>query len=290
MMSDMATPTRAKRRFGAFLREQREKTELSADDVTAVLKGKGPMVRRYENGEVKPVWGTVRAMLALYDATAEHKSEAERLWEDVNEEPKSVRLPTGANRAYRKLINAEKEATRERDMGSFVVPGLLQTKNYMSALIEAGHRLQESKTRPDNLIKARCTRQVRLSDHLDPLRLEVVIDESVLHRRVGGPAVLREQLAHLLVVAEFPNVDLRVVPFEVGSYGTMNGSCVIIDYPEPDATSGVYLEYPAGGAWVDNRDDVPRFTSMFDDVVQLALGPADTTDLIHEQIRALKEP
>jgi hypothetical protein len=99
--------------------------------------------------------------------------------------------------------------------------------------------------------------------------------------------VLREQMAHLLVVAEWPNIDLRVVPFEVGAYGTMNGSCLIVDYPEPDAMSGVYLEYPAGGAWVDNRDDVQRFTSMFDDVVDLALSPADTTNLIHEHMKRL---
>jgi hypothetical protein len=285
----VATPTRAKRRFGAFLQDLRGKTELTTDEVTAQLKGKGPMVRRYETGEVKPAWGTVLTMLGLYDATAEQKTEAERLWEEVNEEPKSVRLPTGANSAYRKLVNAEREATRERAIAPYVLPGLLQTKNYMSALIDAGHHLQEPKTRPASLIKARRTRQDRLSDPLDPLRLDAVIDESVLHRKVGGPAVLREQLAHLLVAAEFPNVDLRIVPFEVGAYGSMSGSCVIIDYPEPEATSGVYLEYPAGGAWVDDQDDVPRFTSMFDDVVQLALGPADTVNLIHERMKQLSE-
>lgn len=286
----MATPTRAKRRFGAFLLELREAKGLTADEVTAALKGKGPMVRRYEIGEVQPPWGTVLTMLTLYGGTAEHKAEAERLWDEVNEEPRSVRLPTGANRAFRKLVNAEREATRARILAPLVLPALLQTKAYIRALMASGHRLLETKALPESMFKARQKRQERLTDHLEPLRLEALIDESVLWRRTGGSAVLREQLAHLLVVAEYPNVDLRVVPFEVGAYGSMNGSCVIIDYPEPDSMSGVYLEYPAGGSWVDNRDDVHRFTSMFDDIVQLALEPVDTTNLIHQQIRTLQEP
>lgn len=265
----------------------RERAGLSADEVTVALKGKGPMVRRYESGEVKPAWGTVLTMLGLFGASVEEKAEAEQLWEEVNEEPPSVRLPTGANRAYRKLVNAEREAVRERVLGSPTLPGLLQTEKYIRALIAAGHHLQGSKERPESLIKARRTRQERLTDELDPLRLEALIDEAVLRREVGGPAVLREQLAYLLVVAERPNVDLRVVPYEVGAYGSMSGSCLIIDYPEPEATSGVYLEYPAGGAWVDNREDVERFTSMFDDVVGLALSPADTTNLIHEYMKRL---
>jgi Domain of unknown function (DUF5753) len=122
------------------------------------------------------------------------------------------------------------------------------------------------------------------------LTLVALVDESVIRRKVGGAAVSRQQLAHLLVVAEQPNVTLRLVPFGVGAYGSMSGSCVIIDYPEPEPSSSVYLEYPAGGSWVDNPEDVERFASMFDDVTELALTPAETTDLIHEQIRALQKP
>jgi transcriptional regulator with XRE-family HTH domain len=286
----VATPTRAKRRFGALLRELRAGTNLKAEQVTLELKGKGPMVSRYESGEAKPAWGTVLTMLALYGASDEQRALASRLWDEVNEEPQSVRLPTGAHSGFRKLVNAEREATRERVVASSVMPSLLQTKPYIEALLAAGHRLQKHKTRPESLIDVRLRRQERLDDDMDPLALVALIDEAAIRRIVGGPDVLRQQLAHLLVVAERPNVTLRVVPFEAGAYGTMNGSCVIIDYPEPEPTSGVYLEYPAGGSWVDNPEDVQRFTSMFDDVTELAYTPADTTNLIHEQIRALQEP
>ena len=283
----MATPTRAKRRFGAFLRDLRNKAGLTAEQVTLKLKAKGPTTSRYESGEVKPPWGTVLFLLDCYDATPEQKLEAERLWEEANEEPPSVRLPSGAHRAFRKLVNAEREATRERVIAPLVLPSLLQTEPYVRALLDAGFRLRDPKTRPDSVIDVRRKRQARLTDASDPLFLHALIDEVILHRTVGSHAVLRQQLAHLLVVAELPNVTLQVVPFDAGAYGTMNGSCVIVDYPEPDATSGIYLEYPAGGAWVDDQDDVQRFTTMFDDVARLALKPADTTNLIHERMKTL---
>jgi transcriptional regulator with XRE-family HTH domain len=287
MMSNMATPTRAKRRFGAFLRELRNAAGLTAETVADELKTSSNAITRTETGEVKPLWATVLTLLNRYGATTEQIAEAERRWEDADQEPPSVRLPTGAHRAYRKLVNAEREATRERVIASYVLPSLLQTEPYVRALLAAGHRLQDPKTRQDSLIDVRLKRQQRLRDDLDPLTLHALIDESVLHREVGGRPVLHQQLAHLLVVAELPNVTIQVIPFGAGAYGSMSGSCVIVDYPEPDPTSGVYLEYPAGGAWVDNDNDVHRFTTMFNDVVDLAYTPADTTNHIHDRMKQL---
>ena len=88
-----------------------------------------------------------------------------------------------------------------------------------------------------------------------------------------------------LALAERPNITLQVVPYAAGAFGTMNGSFIIVDYPESDTVPGVYLEYPAGGAWVDNEADVQRFTTTFDQAAAKALSPVDTTGLIH-QLRA----
>nr|WP_279588770.1 DUF5753 domain-containing protein [Actinophytocola oryzae] len=98
---------------------------------------------------------------------------------------------------------------------------------------------------------------------------------------------MREQLVHLVALVERPNITLQVIPYAAGGYGTMNGSFIIVDYPEPDITPGVYLEYPAGGAWVDNAEDVGRFTTTFDQAAAQALSPVDTIDLIQRRVRAL---
>lgn len=283
----MATATRLKRRLGRFLLEVRKRAELTSVQAAAELKQEANNVTRYEAGEVLPPWGSVRTLLAVYGASAAEVKRASRLYDDAKQEPRSVRLPAGAPTGYRALVNAEREAVRERELAPSVVPGLLQTERYARALLSAGRSLQRPDTPQDSVVASRMDRQKPL-DGNDPMVLHALIDECVIHREVGGRDVFREQLEHLLAMAEQPNITVQVVPFAAGAYGAMAGSCVIVDYPEADDPPGVYLEYPAGGNWVDNPEDVKRFTTMFDEVTRLALTPADTATLIKKHVRALR--
>jgi len=280
----VATPTRLKKRLGTFLREVRQRADRTMDEAADHLKTKRPTVSRYETGAVLPVWSTVHMLLAFYNATADDLSQATRLYDDAKDEPRPVRLTAGAPKAFRKLVNAEREAVRERELAPFVVPGLLQTKRYAQALIDAGRTLHDPEMRLDSAVATRMERQEPL-DGPDPMLLHALIDEAAIRREIGGTEVLREQLDHLLAMSERPNITLQVIPYTAGGYSTMNGSFIIVDYPEPDAVPGVYLEYPVGGAWVDNEVDVQRFTTTFDQAAARALSPADTTGLIN-QLRA----
>jgi transcriptional regulator with XRE-family HTH domain len=285
----VAVPTRCKKRLGEFLLTARERAGKTTIEAAAELKQDSPStVNRYEVGEVLANWGTVRTLLDFYGATTDAWEQASRLWEDARVEPRSVRLPSVVPKAFRKLVNAEqREAVRERELAPHVIPGLLQTQRYAHALETAAHRFYDPTTRQQDVIAARMRRQKPLEGP-DPLAVHALVDEAAIRRLVGGADVMREQLAQLLVVAERSHIIVQAVPFSAGAYGTMNGSCIILDYAEPDDPPGVYLEYPAGGAWVEDPDDVKRFTAMFDDVSELALSPSDTTDLIHDQIRTLK--
>lgn len=284
----VAVPTRSKKRLGAFLHEVREKAGKTTIEAAEELKQDSPStMNRYEAGEVLANWGTVRTLLDYYDATVDDRERVTRLWEEARLEPRSVRLPAALPKAFRKLVNAEqREAVRERELAPSVIPGLLQTQGYAQALIDGAHRFYEPTTRKKDLIAARMKRQKPLEGS-DPLQFHALIDEAAIWRVVGGAGVHREQLTQVLAAAERPNITVQVIPFGAGAYGSMNGSCVIIDYPEPDAVSNVYLEYPTGGAWVENAEDVSRFDAMFEDVAAVALSPADTADLIQRQIQTL---
>lgn len=283
----MAAPTRAKRRLGSFLTGLRDKAGKSASEVAAEIKASEATVSRYESGHVLPVWPTVRSFLDFYDATADDRDKAAQLWEDAKSEPPPVRLPANTPKAFRRLVSAEREAESQRALQPYVVPGLLQTRNYAMALFRAAHRFNDS-SNSEGLASSRFNRQQRLLGP-NPPRLSILLDEAVIHRRVGGVDVMREQLQHLLDVADRPHVTLQVIPFEAGAYGTMSGPCIIIAYPEPEEVPGVYLEYPAGGSWVDNPEDVRRFTAMFDDVAELALSPAESVDLIRRKTEVLTD-
>jgi transcriptional regulator with XRE-family HTH domain len=284
----MAAPTRAKKRLGSFLTGLRDGAGKTAAEAAEEIRASPATVSRYESGHVLPVWPTVRAFLDFYKASAQDRDEAARLWDDAKHEPPPVRLPAGTPKAFRRLVSAEREAETARTIGPYVVPGLLQTRNYALALFRAAHRFNDSATNADELVSARLARQRRLFGP-NPPRFHLLLDEAVIRRRVGGIEVMREQLEHLLSVANQPHITLQVIPFEAGAYGTMSGSCMIITYPRPDEPPSVYLEYPAGGSWVDNEEDVRPFTGSFDDAIELALSPTDTVDLIRREIRALTE-
>lgn len=256
------------------------------DEAADHLRTKRPTVSRYETGEVLPVWSTVHMLLTYYDVTSGDLTLAARLYDDAKDEPRSVRLTAGASKAFRKLVNAEREAVRERELAPIVFPGLLQTKSYAQALIGAGSPLHNPDMRPESAVATRMERKKPL-EGADPMTLHAIVDEAVVHRQIGGPGVMRGQLEYLIGLADRPNITLQVIPFAAGGYGTMNGSFVLVDYPEPEALPGVYLEYPAGGAWIDDADDVKRFVATFDEATSLAMSPDETTNLLRQQLKSL---
>ncbi|CRK61207.1 putative DNA-binding protein [Alloactinosynnema sp. L-07] len=284
----MATPTRAKVRLGKYLAELRNRTGITLVMAAQQLKTSDGTISRYESGHVLPVWATVLTLLNLYEVSAKDRKIASDLWDSAHDEPPSIRLPGGTPKAFRRLVNAEREAPAARHIETSIIPGLLQTESYARALMASGRSIQLPDLKVDTVITNRLARQQRLIG-ADPLSLHVLLDEAAVVREVGGVDVLREQLAFLLVAAARPNIVLQIIPFGAGAYGSMAGSCVVLDYPF-DETPGVYVEYPAGGAWVDNEDDVQRFTTMFDEVAKLALSPAKSTDLVRKRIKALENP
>ena len=284
----VAARTRAKRRLGAFLAQHRKATGRTGLSIAQELKLSDATLSRYESGEVLPAWATVLMLLGVYGAGPEDKKPAEELWDAAKDEPAPVRLPAGTPKSFRRLVNAEREGEQEWAMEPYTIPGLLQTEAYTRALVEAAYCFNDPVSRLETVIATRAGRQLRL-EGADPLVVHTLIDEAAIMRVVGGADVMREQLEHLLTLSERPHVTLQVVPFDVSAYGTMSGPCIIIKYPEPEENPGVYLEYPAGGAWVDDVDDVRRFTTMFDAVAALALPPDSTVELIQRRIRALTE-
>ncbi|MFD8497707.1 helix-turn-helix domain-containing protein [Amycolatopsis sp. NPDC059657] len=279
----MAVSTRAKANLGQFMRNIRVEAGYSPAEIAELLKVTVSTYNRYEVGDVLPPYGAVFALLQICGAD-EVKEQADELYEDAKNEPKPIRLPSGTSRAVRKLMTAERDAEWIKAIAGLPVPGMLQTGRYARALVEANRRLRDPKVSPDTVVRLRLERQKRLSS-AKPLRYHVILDEGVIRREVGGPAVMREQLEHILTVGGQDNVTVEVLPFAAGAYGPMSGPLTLVGFPESDEV-GVYLEHPAGGSWVDDVGE-RRFTATFEDVSDLALGWPDSVDLINGQIRAL---
>ncbi len=130
----------------------------------------------------------------------------------------------------------ESRAAEIKSFQASVVPGLLQTRAYAEALIQAWDETA-SDEQVTRYVEVRIQRQQRLAEP-DPVRFSTVIDEGALRRVVGGPEVMREQLAYLRTVAGWPNVEIMILPSSAGAH------------PSPDGTFDVFRmrrPYPAAG-------------------------------------------
>jgi hypothetical protein len=128
-------------------------------------------------------------------------------------------------------------------------------------------------------VRVRTGRQSLLTQD-DPIRVWVVLDEAVLRRPVGGAAVMREQLDHLVMVAELPNVTLQVLPFAAGAHAGMDGTFAVLLYEESANQNFVFASNAAGGLFLEKDDELDRYAFIFDQLRSSALRPDDSIAMI----------
>jgi hypothetical protein len=128
-------------------------------------------------------------------------------------------------------------------------------------------------------IAVRLERQKRLTAP-DAPTLWAVMNEAVLHRQVGGPAVMAGQLAHIGQLAGRPSVTVQVLPFTAGAHPAMLGSFTVMQFPDPADRDMVYLEAETGALYLEKPEDVRRYSLMIDYLRAQALGPAESRALI----------
>src|SRR5262249_45912816 len=179
---------------------------------------------------------------------------------------------------YATYISFESEARSVRNYESLFVPGLLQTEDYTRAVVTPSLP-SASESEVQQRVEARTQRQQSTTKD-DPLKLWVIVDEAVLHREVGGPQVMAEQLHHLADTARQPHITLQVLPFKVGAHPGMHGAFVIMDFPDPADPELVYIENMAGALYLEKEADVRRYTEMFDQLRAAALNPTDSRQMV----------
>ncbi|SFB46392.1 Helix-turn-helix domain-containing protein [Amycolatopsis marina] len=273
-------PTVRRRRLAAELRRLREAAELTIDEVGEKLECSASKISRIETGHVGVTPRDARDLLELYglggderDALVQLAREARKRgwWHAYNE------VFTGA------FVGLEADASSLRAFQALLVPGLLQTERYTRTVIRA-MRPDAEEAEIQRRVAARKARQQLLADPAPP-EYWAVIDEAVLHRMVGGPDVLAEQLEQLLVLAELPHVTIQVVPFSAGAHPGMEGPFLILGFPEQADPDVVYVDSTSGGSYLEMPDDVRRYSLMFDHLRAAALKPDDTIDVIAAAVR-----
>ena len=195
-----------------------------ADELSRLRKERGHSVRdvaertgwsiakisRGENGVSKISPLDVRRLAELYEVPA---ADVDRLCEMARDSVADAwwrRYERWLNPTFLEFLAYEADAARAWSVQTMFVPGLLQTSDYVKAILSIGPVRDPDRNDADYEVRLR--RQRRLEGP-DPIEVNALIAESVLHWQFGGGEVMRGQLTHLCALAERPNVSVRVIPF-----------------------------------------------------------------------------
>ncbi|MBC8092531.1 MAG: helix-turn-helix domain-containing protein [Pseudonocardia sp.] len=223
----------------------------------------------------------VKSMLDLYDA-GDRWDELLTLARAARQRGWWQHYGLGSN----SYVGFETEASRVRDFTTGYVPGLLQTADYARAMISAG-LVWDAPATLENAVTVRTIRQERLIDADDPLQLDAIVDEAVLHRPVGGPGVLGTQLAHLLTSIDLPTVTLQVLPTRVGAHPAQASGFMLLTFGDLGEPDMAYVEHALGAVTLDKEPDVTRATLFFERLRAEALGLADSADLVRRALKSI---
>ena len=271
------------RQLGDELRRLRESARLTTSEAAEALDCTKGKISRIENGRVTVRLPDLTAMLQAYGATeAELRDRLAGLARKANRRRKQGwwnQYGSMLADTYRDYIALEAMAGTIRTFQAQLVPGLLQTPEYIRAVTVASRQWQTA-DEIEHFVRVRLTRQERLVGD-SPLHVWAVLSEAVLLQQVGDSGVMKAQLEHLLAATERPNVTIQVLPFSRGAHASMFGPYVVLGFPEEAALDVVLADNPTGSVWLEREAEVTRYRELFDAARTSALSPVESRTIIH---------
>ncbi|WP_433496020.1 helix-turn-helix domain-containing protein [Micromonospora sp. CA-248089] len=285
-MAEDIGSTVPRRQLGRLLRQFRNEAGVTLDAAAEALEYSRQKIWRIECGLGPVRMLDVKAMCELYGVSAEMTEAMRGLAAETKSKGWWHAYGDAVPSWFELYVGLESAAAHLRRYDESLIPGLLQTREYALGLFHRGSRL--SMEERERAVEVRMQRQALLTRRLPtPPRLEAALSEAVLRRPVGGASVMVNQLSHLLETSELPNVSVRVVPLAAGPHpGAVAGSFVILDFP---ATKGgraapepsvVYSESLTGALYLDKPDELAAYENTWKGVDALALGEAESRDMI----------
>jgi transcriptional regulator with XRE-family HTH domain len=294
-MPEFAGPMLRRRELGSALRRIREERDMTIAEVTAAMQERYgssfsvAKLSRMETARRAVIPRDVHDLCAIYEVSDEEREHLVELAVEAHKGERSV--TTNQVRDYLWYVTLEEIASSIREYTTVFIPGLLQTSGYAQAVeslqatapvyyqphIEPGNILKDANDR----VTLRLQRQ-EILEREDPVSFHVLIDESVLWRRMPDPQVMTEQLDHLIEMSKYPNICIQVIPFKAGLYpGSESSYWSILEFPEGEnQPTTVYLESATGVQITDRDVDVSRLSSVFDVLAHSALDPSASQEII----------
>ena len=275
MMRASAGPTAIRIVVGTHLRRLRDAAGVGRDAAADAIRASAAKISRLESGRSPFKLRDLTDLLNLYGV------------DDVSERARLLALAEQANARgwwhqygdvvehwFQTYIGLEQASSLIRTYQPQFVPGLLQTEAYAQAVVELGHPDEPTERRARRVALRMARQELVQASHAPTLW--AVIDEAALSRPIGGTAVLRDQIRHLLEISERPNVTVQIVPFHLGGPGAIGGPFNILRFPEPDLPDIVYLEQLTSALYLDRLEDTHHYQALMDRLCTDAETPAQS--------------
>jgi hypothetical protein len=279
-------PTVQRMLVGTQLRRLRIDAGLSREQAGEAIRASEWKIHRLENGQVGFKERDIIDLLRLYGVA------------DPTEVAEFLALAREANSPgwwqhygdvlppwFRTYVDLESVATLIRTYEGQFIPGLLQTDDYMRAVVQGAH-LDESSEEVGRRVRLRMARQVLLT-RAQPPRLWAVVDEAAMRRPVGGREVMRGQLERLIEAAKLPNVTLQVLAFDAGAHPGMVGAFSVLRFPEEELPDVVYLEHLTSALYLNKPEEVDQYLHVMESICVRAAPPDQTVALLHQILEEL---
>ncbi|MEU6171609.1 helix-turn-helix transcriptional regulator [Streptantibioticus parmotrematis] len=261
----------ARHLFGAELRRHREQAGLSLERLAAIVKYSRSHLSRIEIAEVMPP----PDLAELLDAAFGTDGIFGKVYELAKREVHPDR--------YRRHMELEARAQVIEQYAGQLLPGLVQTEGYARALFRTINPAASDESIEERT-NARLSRQAILRTDRAPY-LSLLLDEAALRRPIGGPEVMRKQLADLIPLVDTANSIVQVLPFDHGEHVFLGGALKLLTLP--DKSTVAWEESFATGTLIEDPDVVTAHRRAYDRLKAYALSPIRTAAFIRSVMEAL---
>ncbi|MDP9862507.1 MULTISPECIES: helix-turn-helix domain-containing protein [Streptosporangium] len=265
-------PTLRRRQLASRLRELREQAGRSIKEAAEQLECSPAKISRIETAQRGALPRDVRDLCLFYGMTDQAQIDA--LMSLAREAKQQVWWQETEDVDFRPFLGLEIDATAISEYETTTVPGLLQTEDYARAVIK-GYLPGMAQDVLEERVAYRLRRQERLHGPHPP-KYWVLLDESVLHRHVGGVEVMRKQLEHLGKASELSHVTIQVIPFTVGAHMGFDSAFILLEFSDPTIGDTVYLDTLMGSFYLEKARELERFRETLNHLRAVALSPQES--------------
>lgn len=274
----IGAPTASRMILGAQLRQLRESQGISRAAAGYEIRGSESKISRLELGRVGFKERDVADLLTMYGV---HRPGERQLLLDMVDDANHAgwwqRYTDVIPKWFNAYVGLEEAASRIQTYELQFVPGLLQTEDYARAVARnAGRGMTPDEV--EERVALRMRRQ-KLLAHPEAPRCWAVIDESVLHRPIGGRKVLNEQIEALLELTKLPHITVQVLPYERASQSA-EAAFTLLRFAEPELPNIAYIEHLTGGIYLEKLDEIELYSRALDRLAVHAETPEQSREFL----------